>query len=238
MTLDEPMIGAALATLARATALTATAPLLGDGGTPLRAKVIFVLAVTFAVTANRAGVTLADLPLVGGLELGVGALTGLTARFVMARAAVAGQLMGLSLGLGFASQYDIHAGESASSMRTLATTFAGLAFLAVGGLESIVRGIAAPIHVLDAAVLGPQLIEEGTSAMRHGLVLAAPIVFASLVGNVGIAVMNRAAPAINVFSVALAVVLLLGGMVLLGGGGNLVGGLVAQAQAATAILGH
>ena len=230
MTLDEPTIGAFIATLTRATALTATAPVIGDTGVPMRAKLMFVLVITGAITVNRAGVPLDQLGLTCAIELCVGLVTGLTARFIMARAASAGQLMGLSLGFGFASQYDVHAGESAITVRTLLTTFSALAFLAVGGLEAIVRGVAAPAHVLDLAALGPQLLREGTAAMGHGLTLAAPVVMAALVGNIGLAVMNRAAPAINVFSIALSVVLIGGGVVLIGSSGGLVGGLIHDAQ--------
>lgn len=235
MTLDEPTIGAFIATLTRASALTATAPVIGDTGVPMRAKVTFVLVITGAVASNRAGIPLASLPLIASIELCVGFVTGFTARFIMARAAIAGQLMGLSLGFGFASQYDVHAGESAITVRTMVTTMSALAFLAVGGLEAVVRGIAAPAHVLDLASLGPELLREGTAAMGHGLALAAPVVLAALVGNVGLAVMNRAAPAINIFSISLSVVLIGGGMVMLGGGGNFVGGIVGHAQDAAGV---
>lgn len=232
MILDDATIGAFLATAARATALTATAPVIGEGGVPLRAKVVFVLVITGAIASNRAGVPLETLPLVAVVELCVGMITGLTARFIMARAAVAGQFMGITLGFGFASQYDVHAGESAITVRTLLTSVSALAFLAVGGLEAIVRGVAAPAHILDLASAGPELLREGTAAMGHGLTLAAPVVLASLVGNIGLAVMNRAAPAINVFSVALSAVLILGGSVLLGASGGLIAGVISNAQQA------
>jgi flagellar biosynthetic protein FliR len=235
MTLDDATIGAFLATLVRATALTATAPVIGEAGVPMRAKVIFVLVITGAVASNRAGVPLASLPLMAAIELCVGLVTGMTARFIMARAAVAGQLMGLSLGFGFASQYDVHAGESAITLRTLLTTISALAFLAVGGLEAIVRGVAAPAHVLDLVSFGPQLLREGASAMGHGLTLAAPVVLASLVGNIGLAVMNRAAPAINVFSIALSAVLIIGGTVLLGASGGVIGSVLSHAREAAAV---
>lgn len=235
MTLDEPTIGAFIATLTRATALTATAPVIGDSGVPLRAKLVFVLVVTGAIAANRTGVPLADLPLIAAIELCVGLITGLTARFIMARVATAGQLMGLSLGFGFASAYDAHAGESAITVRTLLTTLAALAFLAVGGLESIVRGIAAPAHVFDLASLGPALVREGTAAMGHGLQLAAPVVLAALVGNIGLAVMNRAAPAINVFSISMSVVMIGGGIVLLGASGGFAGSLLGHARDAAGV---
>jgi flagellar biosynthetic protein FliR len=201
----------------------------------MRAKVIFVLVITGAIASNRAGVPLASLPLVAAIELCVGLVTGMTARFIMARAAVAGQLMGLSLGFGFASNYDVHAGESAITVRTLLTTISALAFLAVGGLEAIVRGVAAPAHILDLASFGPELLREGAAAMGHGLTLAAPVVLAALVGNIGLAVMNRAAPAINVFSIALSAVLILGGVVLLGASSGVIGTIVGHAREAAAV---
>ena len=235
MIVDEPVLGAFLVSLCRATALAATAPVIGDTGVPMRAKAMFVIVVGAAVAANRAGVPIDHLPMLGAVELAVGIITGLTARFIMSRVAVAGQLMGLSLGFGFASQYDVHAGESAITVRMLATTFASLAFLAAGGMEAIVRGVAAPAHVFDLALLGPEMVRQGTSAMSHGLALAAPLVLAALVANVGLAVMNRAAPAVNVFAISLAVVLLAGGSVLLAGSGSMVAGIAGHAHEAVSV---
>lgn len=237
MTLTEHEIGAFVATLARSGALVGTAPVIGDSGIPMRPRLIFALAIAFAVGVNRAGVSYADLPMTALLEMAVGMMTGLTARFVVQRAAVAGQLMGLSLGFGFASQYDVHAGESAGTLRTLLMTLAGIAFLSIGGLESLVRSCAQPpAHVGHLALLGPELLREGTSAFAHGLALAAPIVLAALVGNLGLAVINRAAPAVNVFSISLAGVLILGGIVLLATSANLIAGLVDTARNASGIL--
>ncbi len=231
MTLSEPEIGAFVAALSRAVGLAATAPVIGDQGVPMRARLVFVMAIAFAVGPSRPGVGFADLALVSIVELAVGILTGLSARFVMSRAAVAGQLVGLSLGLGFASTYDVRAGESAGTLRILVTSIAGLVFLAVGGLEAIVHSVAAsPAHIGHVALLGPELLREGTAAFTHGLSLAAPIVLAALVGNLGLALVSRAAPAANVFSIALAGVLILGGVVLLSTAGELVGGIATDAR--------
>ncbi|MBX3155925.1 MAG: flagellar biosynthetic protein FliR [Deltaproteobacteria bacterium] len=237
MTFSEGEIGAAIATLARAGGLVATAPVIGDPGVPMRARLIFVLAVVLGVAPNRPIVAYADLPATALVELAAGLLTGLTARFVMSRVAVAGQLMGMSLGLGFASQYDPRAGESAGTLRSIAMALAGLAFLSAGGLESIVRATAAaPAHPAELGLLVPELLRAGTAAFGHGLALAAPIVLSSLVANVGLAVMNRAAPAVNVFSISLGVVMILGGVVLLATSTSFVGNLVAAAQAAIAVI--
>ncbi|MEO8698625.1 MAG: flagellar biosynthetic protein FliR [Kofleriaceae bacterium] len=229
MSLTEVEIGAIIAALSRAGALAATAPIIGDA--PVRARLIFVVAIALGVGLNRPGVAYVDLPMVVLIEVAMGLLTGTTARFAMAGVAVAGQLIGLSLGLGFASQYDLHAGESAGTIRMMLTTIASFAFLSVGGLEAIVRSAAAsPNHAVEVALLGPELLRQGTSAMTHGLMLAGPIVLAALVGNIGLAVMNRAAPAVNVFSISLAAVMILGGIVLLATATDLIGGVTGIAR--------
>ncbi|GEM_PF-1045338 len=237
MHITDPEIGAFVATLARAGGLVASAPVVGDNGVPVRAKLIFVLTIGLTVGPNRPGIPLADVALVAIIELCVGLLTGLCARFIMQRAAVAGQLFGLTLGLGFASQYDIHAGESAGTIRSIVTTLAGLAFLAGGGLEAIVQSAtSAPASVLHIGMLGPALLAHGTSAMGHGLALAAPIVLAALVGNIGLALISRAAPAANIFSIALAAVLIIGGLALVATSGDLIAGLTSDAREAITVL--
>jgi flagellar biosynthesis protein FliR len=233
MTLTEPEIGALLATLARVAALTASAPVIGDPGISMRARLVFVLSITAVIGVNRAPVAFATLPAVASAELVIGLITGFTARVVISRVAIAGQLMGLALGLGFAAQYDVHAGESAGVMRTLTATLGSLAFLAAGGLEAIVRSAgSSPADLAQLAILGPAFIHHATAAFGHGLALAAPILLASFVGNVALAVMNRAAPAVNVFSIALSAVLILGGMVLLATAAHLVAGATDTARAA------
>lgn len=237
MIITEPQIGAFVAVLARVGGLVATAPVIGDSGVPARAKLIFVLAICAVIGPNRPEIPLADVGGIAIIELAVGLLTGLAARFIMSRAAIAGQLFGLTLGLGFANQYDPHAGESAGTLRVLITTVAGLVFLASGGLETIVQSASAgPATISQVATLGPTLIAHGTSAFGQGLALAAPIVLATLVGNVGMALISRAAPSANVFSVAMPAILILGGLALAGTSGELIGGLTNDVRDALAAL--
>lgn len=236
MQFGELEIGAFVAVFLRAVGLAVTAPVIGDGDVSRRARFVFVLAIAVGVAPSRAGVSYDALAATATLELAVGLLTGLTARFVMSRVAVAGQLIGLSLGLGFAAQYDAKAGESAGTLRQLTTAIAALAFLAAGGLEEVVRSAAAgPARVDHLLALGPALLEHGTSAFGHGLALASPILLAALVGNIGFALMNRAAPAANVFSIALPAVLIIGGLVMIATASGFVTGVIEVAKNAAAI---
>ncbi len=208
------MTPAFLAALARAGGFAMTAPLLGEAGTPMRARLVFAVAVASAVSvaapAQDHGAVLALVP----LELGAGALAGASARLVLDRVAAGAQLIGLFLGLGFASDYDVRAGESATAARRLISALAGLAFLAAGGLEAGVRCVATPLQVTDLQHISGAL-SLSTSLMSHALAFAAPALIAATVINLGLAVINRAAPALNVFSVSLTAVLVGGGLVLL-----------------------
>jgi flagellar biosynthesis protein FliR len=234
--ITEPEIGAFIVVLLRCGAIAMTAPVIGDQGVPARAKLIFCVAVAVAIAPNHPGVMYAELPATAILELAAGIVTGLTASFILSRVAVAGQIMGLALGLGFASEFDPHAGESAGTLRMMTTSLSGLAFLAANGLEAVVRGVATPASTLAVTGGTMELLRVGTAAFGHGLALAAPIMLAALVGNVGLAVLNRAAPAMNVFSIALSAVLSVGAVILVATSGSFILGISEAARQATQAL--
>lgn len=234
--ITEPEIGAFIVVLLRCGAIAMTAPVIGDQGVPARAKLIFCVAVAVAIAPNHPGVMYAELPACAILELAAGIVTGLTASFILSRVAVAGQIMGLALGLGFASEFDPHAGESAGTLRMMTTSLSGLAFLAANGLEAVVRGVATPASTLAVTGGTMELLRVGTAAFGHGLALAAPIMLAALVGNVGLAVLNRAAPAMNVFSIALSAVLSVGAVILVATSGSFILGISEAARQATQAL--
>jgi flagellar biosynthetic protein FliR len=234
--ISEPALGAFIVVLLRCGAVAMTAPVIGDGGVPVRAKLVLCVSVAIAIAANHPGVAFVDLPRTAVLELASGIITGLTASFVLARVAVAGQVTGLALGLGFAQEFDPRAGESAGTIRTIVMALAGLAFLAANGLEALVRGVATPTSAIAVGTGCLELLRVGGAAFGHGLALAAPVMLAALVANVGLAVMNRAAPALNVFSVALSTVLALGTTILLATSGSFVSGVSEAARQATQAL--
>jgi flagellar biosynthetic protein FliR len=206
-----------VAALARAGGLAFTAPLIGDRSTPVKVRLAFTVAVAAVLTA-RVGAPAAPPALLAAaapLELAAGALTGVTARIILERVATAGQLIGVHAGLGFAQFYDADAGESASVIRTLIAAIAGLAFLAADGLEAMVRSVATP--------LAPAALAEGLAGATGAALelaaaaigVAAPVLLAATVVNVGLALINRAAPAVNAFSISLPVVLVAAGVALL-----------------------
>ena len=186
------------------------------GGANTRAPVRLCLSVTIAmaVAPMWPPVDIGSIPMVVLLELATGLATGAMADFVAVQ--IAGQIIGISLGLGFAAQYDPSAGENASIVRTILSTITGLAFLGAGGIEAIAISVArGPSNYATAASWCWAIIGSAEHVMADGLALAAPVMIAIIITQAGLALANRAAPALNVYAISFAVIMTVGAFVLL-----------------------
>jgi flagellar biosynthesis protein FliR len=251
----ELLAGAALA-MARTAGLCATAPLLGDPELPRRLRVGFVvllgatlaplhaaaassLGVDLALATGATGASLAALVPALATELALGLCIGAAARFTLAAAELAGQLAGISLGLGFAEQYDPARGEATVAGQRLARTIAALAFLYAGGLDALVRAAATPASpaALDQLPAAAEYaLRMATLAATLGLGLAAPLLLAALLANLAVALANRTAAAVNLFTVGLAASLLAVGAALLVAAPQLAAGFQTLAERAAIAL--
>jgi len=209
-------IAAFLVVFVRGCAFAYTAPVFSDKGVPHKLRVALVAMVAVSLTPGRAPIEPTALALAVPGELILGLIAGFTGRVVLAGAEAGGELLGLQLGLGFAAAYDPTMGEAALPTRRVALALAGLAFILAGGLETAVRVMAAPpITALGAIGATTGLLRLGGDILSLGLRFAAPALVAALAGNLAVALATRAAPALNIFSVAFAVILVIVGLVLL-----------------------
>ena len=204
-----------LAVFARATAFLFAAPLTGDKQLPIKVRAAAAFAIALAVAPVRGPIDPAQVALVIPADIAIGLTAGFVGRIVMAGAEAGGELIGQTLGLGFAQTYDPTLNTQALPTQRIAVLLGGLAFLGAGGLEAGVRVIAGPpIDGLTLAAAVASIIRLSGDVLLVGLRFAAPLLIATTVANLAVALAARAAPAINAFSVALALVVLLGGAVL------------------------
>ncbi|HWM88601.1 MAG TPA: flagellar biosynthetic protein FliR [Kofleriaceae bacterium] len=216
MTLDQAAIAGYLAAFGRAAAFLHAAPLTGDRQLSTKGRAAVAAVLALAVSPARPPIDPSMLPLALPAEILLGLLAGFTARMVLAGAEAGGELIGLQFGLGFANSVDPSRGEPSATTRQLALCIAGLAFLAAGGLEAGVRVLAAApcdVYSLHAGLDG--VIRQSGEVLVAGLRVAAPALIAGTLTNLGLALASRAAPALNVFSVMLAGMLIVGAIVLL-----------------------
>ncbi len=214
-------IGALLWPLARILAFVAAAPVFGEAALTARVKLACGLALA-AVVAPLAG----PLPAVppgsyAGLwillqQILCGLLMGLTLRLAVSAIQVAGEFIGLQMGLSFATFFDPTTNAATSVLSRLLYWITTLVFLAMDGHLALVSLL---VHSFERFPIADQrLAADGIAAfiawsgqvITYGLLLSLPLVTALLTMNLAMGILNRTAPQLSVFSVGFPLSLLAG----------------------------
>lgn len=137
----------------------------------------------------------------------VGFGLGLGAALLVGAASVAGDLMGIQIGLSGAAILDPINNSSENVLGTFGNLFAVTLLLAVDAhlvmIDAVGKSLAlVPIGggIHSAGLLA--MVKSGSVLFGLGLQFAAPVVAAVLVANTALAILSRAAPALNLLSVA------------------------------------
>jgi flagellar biosynthetic protein FliR len=205
---------------ARILALFASAPIVGNAAVPPSVKIALGLLITVIVApllpvppevspASATGLLILAQQVLIGLAMGF------TMHAIFHAAEMAGEFIGLQMGLGFATLYD----ASVPGMIPIIGQFLGvvftLAFLAVDGHLMLISVLVESFRVLPVASTSAPgglraLAEWGGSIFSFGLALALPLLAAVLITNVGLGVLTRAAPQLNIFAVGFPLTILVG----------------------------
>ena len=137
----------------------------------------------------------------------VGLALGLGAALLVGAANVAGDLIGMQVGLSGAAIRDPINNTSENAIGMFANLFAVTLLLALNAHIVMIDAVARSVRALP---LGSGLHVEGMRTMVKsasmlfglGLQFAAPVVAAVLVANTALAILGRAAPQLNILSVA------------------------------------
>ena len=240
MTLAFALLGAFLAVFVRTAAWLSVGPLTGDVMVPPRYRVAVAALIALVLAPLRPPIAIEALPALLPGELLIGVAIGFSVRLVLSGVEAGGQLIGLQLELGFAGVFDPLLREESLPTRRIAYCLGALCFLATGGLESCVRALAyAPsLGSGSPAIIFSRLMDAASVVPLYGLRIAAPTMLATTVANLAVALASRAAPALNVYSVALAAVLVLGGAALAATAPALLRELMLDARYATDLIGR
>lgn len=212
--------------LARILALLATAPVFNNAATPTRVRLMTGLAIALALSpalpqppAIPAGSWI-GLTIVAE-QLLIGSMMGFTLRIAFAALDIAGEIIGLQMGLSFATFFDPVAGGNTPVMTQFLGLLTALFFLAMNGhllalyllAESftVLPISSLPFHAISLA----GVVKAASMMFSLGLLLALPLVTALLVTNLALGVLSRVAPALNLFAVGFPVTMALGFLVLL-----------------------
>ncbi len=209
--------------LVRPAALVAAAPPFGADYTPAWVKIglSVVLALCVAPTVAVPDITSgAMLAVAVGRELLIGVALAMAVRILVSGVELAGQLAGFQLGFAYAAAVDPQTGARNNVIASLYTNLSILSYLAIDGHHQLLRAVArsyalVPIGLggVDAS-LGAMVARALGAIFVLGTQLAAPVVIVLLIVELGLGLVTRAAPALNMLIIGFPVRLLAGLLVL------------------------
>lgn len=218
-------LGAFLWPLARIGALMASSPIFGNPSLPRRTKIGLAVAITLVVAPTLDIMPQVEPGSAAGLlilaqQVMIGLAMGLAVRVVFVAVEMAGNLIGLQMGLGFATFFDpVNSAQVPVVAQFLGLLFT-LAFLALNGHLLMIEILADSFRTFPISAQPPSaqawkmVADWGGEIFRSGLLLALPMIAALLIANLSIGIMTRAAPQLNIFAVGFPITLAAGFIVL------------------------
>lgn len=212
--------------LARIMGLLASAPVFNNRAQPARIRLVVGLVITIALVPG-----LPPMPAVApGSWIGmailaqqmlIGLLLGFTLRIAFAAIDVAGELIGMQMGLSFAVFYDPQAGGQTPVLAEFLGLITTLIFLALNGHLLSLSVIAESFRLLPVGTTPfgaggfAAFLAWSSTLFSAGLLLALPLITALLIANLAMGVLARVAPQLNVFAVGFPVTLMAGFVVMM-----------------------
>ena len=204
--------------LARILALLVTAPVFNNAALSIQIRLVIGLAIGFGMAPALPPMP----PISPGSWIGlavlaqqilIGIIMGFTLRIIFSAVDMAGELIGLQMGLSFATFYD----PQTSAQTPVISEFLGiivlLMFLAMNGHLLSLSVLAESFRLLPVTTtpfasggFATMLAWSGT-LFSAGLMLALPLIAALLIANISLGVLARIAPALNIFAVGFPVTL-------------------------------
>jgi flagellar biosynthetic protein FliR len=202
-------------------------PGLGELSVPPRVRLTVALVLTAVILPLHRSAYQADLRAFGpvllllGQELLVGAVLGLVARLTISALQVAGSVVAQQMGLGFVTAIDPSQGQQGLLIGNFLTIL-GITMLFAADLHHLVIAALNDSYALfrpgEIPIIGDVAAMIGmtvTSAFRIGVQLAAPFLVFGLLFNLGLGVLSRLMPQMQVFFVGMPLSILVGFLILL-----------------------
>ncbi len=211
--------------LVRVLALIAAAPVLSHRALPVRAKVALGIAIALVIAP-----TIQAPPLQQNLDAVffetlvrnalIGATLGFAIRILFAGVELAGQMIGLQVGLSYGGFFNPEATDTDNPVANFISLLVLLLFIAIDGHLMVIYGLRQSFEVFPIAGDGVHalafdaLAGLGAQVFSIALSISLPILAVMLLINVVLGVMARVSPQLNLFAVGFPVTLC-GGMIVL-----------------------
>jgi flagellar biosynthetic protein FliR len=224
-----PALAAAfMLVFARVAAMVMVLPALGQSNIPVRIKIaIAVLLTLMLLPLHRAAYTI-DMssltPLVISMlhEIIIGVVLGATAQVAMSALQVAGSVIAQQLGLGFVTAVDPTQGQQGVVIGNFLTMLGVTLLFATDSHHLIIAAlndsytIFSPGDVVPSGDVAELATRAFTAAFKIGMQLSAPFLVFGLVFNIGLGVLARLMPQMQVYFVGVPLSILTGFLIFAG----------------------
>lgn len=198
--------------LTRILGLIAVAPPFGNNTVPVQIKISLGVVLALIVTPTLPTISNLDPISLNGIlvlaqQLIIGVGMGFVMRVVFSSIELAGEVSGLTMGLGFATFFDPQTQGRSSAIAQFLVLTSTLLMLTMNVHLTMLAALVESFHTIPIATTYQsglnyqKLAIWGEQIFSVGMHLSLPIVAALLVTNVALGILTRAAPQLNLFGI-------------------------------------
>ena len=196
-------------------------PVVAGSFVPLKVRLLLSIALTIVIAPVIPTESTPEVLSVAGLvtitqEIAIGVCLGFLVQLVFDAIALGGQVIGMSMGLGFAVFIDKASGVNVPVIGQLFLVLGMLVFLAMDGHLALIQLLAESFYAWPMAAGGitesalAEILAWTGQLFVFALKIALPAITSILVVNLAFGTMSRAAPTLNLFAVGFPVAMLSG----------------------------
>lgn len=206
-------------TMLRPMALIMSMPIFGSPLIPGRIKIALSVMMGIWLFNGLPSITLpsslAEWAILVPIQIGVGIMIGLIWQFVFQAFSVAGQIMSMNIGFGFAVMNDPQSNVAVPVLSQFYLMVATLLFLACDehiALFEVLRTSynIVPLTSIELNLDTGHFLEWSSWILKGGLGIALPATAALLISNIAFGIIAKVSPQINILSIGFALFMFLG----------------------------
>jgi len=206
------LIAAFVWPLTRILGFIAIAPPFGNNGVPVQVKIALGVFLALIVAPAIDPIRDVDMLSITGImvvlqQFIIGLAMGFMVRIIFAGVEMAGEVIGLTMGLGFATFFDPQTRGRSSAISQFLVIITTLLFLAMNIhlvlFEAVITSFKT-IPISTSLTMGFSVLKLaiwGEEIFKIGLLISLPIVAALLITNIALGILTRAAPQLNIFGI-------------------------------------
>ena len=200
-------------------------PGFGESNIPVRIKLAIALLLTLIILPLHRNAYQVDLTSISALgvlmvhEIVIGIVLGATARVTLSALAVAGSVIAQQLGLGFVTAVDPTQGQQGLLIGNFLTILGMTLLFATDSHHLVIAAlnesyrIFSPGEAMPTGDIAALATRAFASAFKIGMQLSAPFLVFGLVFNMGLGILARLMPAMQVYFVGTPLAILIGFMI-------------------------